>query len=196
MSNLSYPKEWLGIANRALNLIGVEPIQTLSDGGAAAQNINVQLPEAVQEVIGYHPFRCTRKRTSLAPSVDAPAFGYDYSYPLPSDYCSLIRVYSDDVILKEGEYERENGAILTDYDELNIIYSALPATPANLNAPVQTAIMYRLAYMLAQILTSNDALIARLYQEYQTALVEAVKRDNQGMNNKGGETWWTDERED
>ena len=192
--NLTYPREWLKIANRVLNLIGAEPIQTFDDGSAASQNITTQLPAAVQEVLAYHPYRCARSRCTLAPLVDSLAFGYEYAYQLPSDFCSLIEVWSEGVKLDKTAYSMEGGQILSDVDSMAIVYTALPETPETLVPAVQTAIVYLLAYKLAQITTANDNLIMRLYQEYQTALVEAVKRDNTGAGDTGGEKWWTEGR--
>lgn len=193
--NLTYPREWLVLCNRALSLIGADPIQSLQDSGIASQNLNIQLPDAVQEVLSYHPYRCARKRTSLAPLVDAPAFGFEYAYQLPSDFCSLIGVYSDTpTLLSVKEYQVEGSTILSDVDGMYIVYVALPETPKSLTPAVQTAIVYLLAYKMAELTTSNDNLIARLYQEYQTHLVESVKRDNQGTGDTGGEEWWTEGR--
>lgn len=191
---MTYPRQWLTIANRALNLIGSESLQTFDDGSIAAQNITVQLPASVQEVLAYHPFWCARKRITLAPLVDSPVFGYDHAYMLPADFCTLIEVHSDDRRLVKGDYTREGNTILSDVDSMAIVYTALPENPETIVPAVQTAIVYLLAYKLAQITTANDALIARLYQEYQTALVEAVKRDNTGSGDTGGETWWTEGR--
>lgn len=192
--NLTYPREWLVIANRALNLIGAEPIQDFDSAGEATQNLKVQLPAAVQEVLAYHPYRCARKRSTLAPLVDGPPFGYMYAYQLPSDFCALIEAWNKDGLLTKEAYSMEGGCILTDEEALGIIYTALPPTPESLTPAVQQAIEYLLAYKLAEITTSSDALIGRLYQEYQTALVESVKRDNQGAGDTAGEKWWSEER--
>ena len=192
--NLTYPREWLVLCNRALSLIGADPIQSLQDSGIASQNLNIQLPDAVQEVLCYHPFRCVRRRTSLAPLVDTPAFGFEYAYQLPSDFCSLVGVYSDNVLLTRGDYQMEGSTILSDVESMHIVYIALPETPRSLTPAVQSAIVYLLAYKMAELTTSNDNLIMRLYQEYQTHLLEAVKRDNQGSGDTEGEKWWTEGR--
>jgi len=192
--NLTYPREWLVLCNRALMLIGAEPIQSLQDSGIASQNLNVILPDAVQEVLCYHPYRCVRKRTSLAPLVDSPAFGFEYAYQLPSDFCSLYRVYSDNVLLSNKEYQMEGSTILSDVESMDIVYIALPETPSSLTPAVQSAIVYLIAYKLAETTTHDDNLIMRLYQEYQTHLLESVKRDNQGAGDTDGEKWWTEGR--
>lgn len=192
--NLTYPRQWLKIANRALNLIGSESLQDLDDGSQAAQNIEVQLPAAVQEVMAYHTFWCARKRMTLAPLADAPAFGYKFAYALPADFCSLVEVHSGDMKLKGEEYSREGNTILSDVESMGIVYTALPETPEALVPAVQGAIVHLLAYKLAQITTANDALTARLFQEYQTSLVEAVKRDGQGRGDTDGERPWTEGR--
>jgi hypothetical protein len=191
---LTYPREWLVICNRALALIGADPVQSLQDSGIASQNLNILLPDAVQEVLAYHPYRCARKRSSLASLVDSPVFGFSYAYQLPSDFCSLVRVYSDNVLLSMNDYQMEGSTILSDVETMDIVYTALPETPKSLTPWVQTCIVYLLAYKMAELTTSNDNLIMRLYQEYQAHLLESVKKDNQGSGDTQGEPWWTEGR--
>lgn len=187
--NLSYSKEWLTIANRALNLVGETSIQDFTGSGEPTQNVTIQLPSAVQQALSYHNFRCARKRTSLAPLLDAPAYGYKYAYQLPVDFVSLVKAESED-------YSLENDKILSNDLGLNITYVAVPETPQALTPIIQEAIINLLAYKIAKISTMNDGLATRLQQEYQLLIAMAVRNDEIGAcdPDTDGDTWWTDER--
>lgn len=58
------------------------------------------------------------KRVMLVASVAAPAFGYTYQYALPGD-CLKVQCAHDRTI----KYVIESGYLLTDTDEVGIIYS-------------------------------------------------------------------------
>lgn len=187
--NLVYEKEWLTIANRALNLIGEPTIQDFSGSGEPTQNVNLQLPSAVEQVLAYYPFRCCRKRSSLAPVIDAPVYEYKYAYQLPVDFVRLVSVYECE------DFSVESDKILTDKDELNICYIAEPTSPDTLTPILQEAITVLLAYKIAKIATMNEALIGRLYQEYQILITAAKKEDQAGTyQNYDGDEYWTEER--
>lgn len=187
--NLTYDKEWLTIANRALNLIGEPAIQDFTGSGEPTQNVVIQLPSAVEQVLSYHPFRCARKRTSLAPVLDSPVYEYIYAYQLPVDFVRLVSVYECE------DYSLEGDKILANKDEMYICYIAEPATPDSLTPVLREAVTVLLAYKIAKIATMNEALIQRLYQEYQILITSAKKDDQAGVfQNYDGDEWWTDER--
>ena len=187
--NLAYPKEWLTIANRALNLVGETSIQDFTGSGETTQNINIQLPSVVQQVLSYYPFRCARKRATLAPVLDAPVYEYQYAYQLPSDFVSLVKVNTS----KEFSFEADK--ILCDDSELQITYIALPETPISLMPIIQEAITVLLAYNISKISTVNEGLTQRLYQEYQLLVASAKQNDDQGASQDlDGEEWWTETR--
>lgn len=187
--NLAYSREWLTIANRALNLVGETAIQDFTGSGEPTQNIVTQLPSAVQQVLSYYPFRCARKRSTLAPVLDTPVFEFKYAYQLPTDFVSLVKVSGVE------EYQLEGDTILSDDVELQIVYAAVPATPKALTPLIQEAITLLLAYKIAKISTMNEGLANRLFQEYQLIVAEAKKNDDQGIReNLDGDNWWTEER--
>jgi hypothetical protein len=99
------------------------------------------------------------------------------------DCIRLIKVYGGHSRTPEEServpYQVENGKILTDTDELQIIYIARPDDPNQLPQAVRNAISTHLAYLLSTPLTSSEQLIALIAAESQSTLELAKKVDAQ-----------------
>jgi hypothetical protein len=187
--SLVFTKEWLNVANKALNLIGESPLQSLSGSSSNNESLNIQLPAAVEAVLSSYPFRCATRRTVLAPDADTvPAFGYAYSFPLPENFARLVRVENNKDFMLEG------GSILSNDTPLAIVYVALPKDPHSLSHSVIEAISLTLAYKMAQTATANDSLLNRLRQDAALALVQAEKDDKAGHEQDSSMAWWGDAR--
>lgn len=186
--NLAYPREWLTIANRALNLIGETVLQDFTGTSESTQNIIIQLPSVVQTVLAQHPFRCARKRSSLAAVLDAPTYEYSYAYQLPSDFCRIVSVSGTE------EFSIERDKLLSNDTNIYITFIALPETPQSLSPAIQECIVLLLAHNLARSTTTNDNLAVILYQQYTTALNQAIKSDDEGRRQDSCEEWWIEDR--
>ena len=186
--SLTFTKEWLNVANKALNLIGEPPLQAFEGSSSSNESLNIQLPAAVEAVLSSYPFRCATKRTVLAPDADTtPEFGYAFSFPLPENFARLVKADADDFTI-------EGGAILADKMPLSIVYVALPKDPHNLSHSVIEAISLTLAYKMAQTATANDSLLNRLRQDAAIALAQAEKEDKAGHEQDTSMEWWGDSR--
>jgi len=190
--NIVYSREWLSIANRALNLIGEESLQDFNGTSNATQDVLVQLPSAVQRVLSEYPYRSCRKRTSIAPLIDGPAFGYSFQYQLPADFISLVEV--NGAAAESNDYSLEGGCILSNESSMNIIYEAFPETPQNLPAMLQELITLMLAHDLVSSVTTNDNKAVILYQQYEALKSQAIRMDDRGHHQDNGKPWWTEER--
>lgn len=186
---ITFTKEWLNVANKALNLIGESPLQNLNGNSSNNEALNIQLPAAVEAVLSRYPFKCATKRTVLAPEADVtPAFGYSYSFPLPENFARLVSVEDCD------DYTLEGGAILSNDSPLSIAYVELPKSPHNLSHSVIEAISLTLAYKLAQTATANDSLLNRLKQDAAIASLQAERDDKAGHGKDESMDWWGDAR--
>lgn len=167
---------WLEVANRALIRLGQTKIQSLTEGTQSAAMASLYLEEAVNHVAAYHRWRGTIARLQLAASSEMPVSGFDYQYPLPNDFLSLAVDENGPMVeTPSGEsWSIENGNVLTNATELYITYHKSPDSPAELHPAIVEAITYVLAWKLAPILTSNDALTALLNAEKESALTRAV----------------------
>jgi len=179
--SVDYTASWTQICNRALGRLGSDSITDLSDGTKNAEYCGRFLPEAIEYVLGQWNFKFARRRLRLAMNAVQPAFGWKHQFNCPMDCIRLVKVYGCHCQMPlETEcvpYQAENGKILTDADELQIVYIARPDDPNQLPQSVRKAISTHLAYLLATPLTSNEQLIALIAAESQAAIERAKKED-------------------
>lgn len=173
---MTYSKNWLDIANRALAKTGNQLIDNFTGGDDNIKLVNTLLPEAVEVVASLFPWRSLTKRKALAPSDTAPEFGFEYAYPLPTNFARVVEV----IVENDSNWVREAGEILTDSSFCNLIYLMLPEEPTDLSPSVRELIVIRLAYNIVQTTTSNTTLMTQLSNEYQSALVLAEREETQG----------------
>lgn len=186
---MTYSNNWLGIANRALVKTGNQQIESLAGGTDNVKYINTLLPSVVEDIAGIFPWRCLTTRRALAPSAQAPEFGYIFQYPLPEDFARLNTV---DV----GDYtwEREGRSIVTDSDFCNITYVKLPADPDELSPVIKGLMTIRLAYDIVQTTTSNATLMQQLASEFNAALASAQREEAQAETDTKDFIGWAENR--
>ena len=165
---------WLSIANTALARINKQILQTLDDGSVPSMLCNQLIPYCVKMVLNQNDWHSARKRTTLAPLLDPPAFGYAYQFSMPSDYVRLVSVLSD------LPWEREAGKILSDEEALSIIYIAYPESPSTLDPLIVDAISTLLAAELSLSITSDSTMTNLLYQESEIKLQKAKLQEDAG----------------
>ena len=175
---ISYGTSWIEICNRALGRLGKGGIADLSSGGDLALYCNQFLGEAIETVLSAKNWYSCRTRVQLAPSIETPAYGYEYSYPLPADCVNPIE-YSTEACVPEGNN------ILTDETELYLTYVPRPVSPASLPGFLKAAISTKLASLLATPLTVSDSLRAMLLQEWQLSMQEAYAADERRAPQEG-----------
>jgi hypothetical protein len=182
---VDYTASWTQICNRALGRLGSATITDLSDGTKNAEYCGRFLPEAIEYVLGQYDFKFARRRQRLAPNAEKPAFGWKEQFNYPVDCIRLVAVYGGHSQMPEENeripYQVENGKILANVDELQIIYIARPDDPNQLPQAVRKAISTHLAYLLATPLTSESQTIGLIAAESSTA-IEIAKREDAQMN--------------
>jgi hypothetical protein len=183
--SVDYTASWTQICNRALARLGDGTITDLSDGTNTSDYCGLFLPQAVEHILGQYDFNFARKRQRLAPNSEKPLFGWKEQFNYPMDCIRLIKVYGGHSLMPgEGErvaYQVENGKILSDACELQIVYIARPDDPNQLPQSARNAISTHLAYLLATALTSNEQLIALIAGESRGA-IELAKSVDAQMN--------------
>jgi hypothetical protein len=183
--SVDYTASWTQICNRALARLGDATIADLSDNTNTAEYCGRFLPQAVEHILSQYDFNFARRRQRLAPISEKPLFGWKEQFNYPMDCIRLIRVYGGHShVPKDGDlvpYQVENGKILSNADELQIIYIARPDDPNQLPQALRNAISTYLAYLLAPALTSNEQLIALMAGESRNA-IELAKTVDAQMN--------------
>ena len=179
--SVNYTASWTQVCNRALGRLGSDTITDMTDGTQSAEYCGRFLPEAIEYVLGQWDFKFARRRQRLAMNAEQPAFGWKYQFNYPMDCIRLVKVYGSHSLTPEDiecvPYQVENGKILTDADELQIIYIARPDDPNQLPQSVRKAVSTHLAYLLSTPLASNEQLTGLIAAESQAAIERAKKED-------------------
>jgi hypothetical protein len=183
--SVDYTASWTQICNRALGRLGSETITDLSEGTQNSEYCGRFLPEAIEHILGQWDFKFARRRLRLAPNSEKPAFGWKEQFSCPMDCIKLVKVYGGRSEKPEESdcvpYEVENGRILTDAEELRIIYIARPDDPNQIPQSMTKAISTHLAYLLSTPLTSSEQLTGLIAAEAQAA-IEIAKKEEAQMN--------------
>jgi hypothetical protein len=173
---LEFSKSWTTLCNMALARMGSELITDLQDGSQNSLYCQTFLDDAIQIVLNDYSWLNCRRRVVLGPDVEKPPFRWRNYFTVPDGYIRHIS------ILDSGGYAvpfiREGNKILSDADELNLVYIYKPYNPNDIGPHVRVAIYTRLAYLISTAISSNETLLQVLIAEYEAALEKAKVQDN------------------
>lgn len=168
------------IANLALTKLGDDPILLLTDDTKPARTLNRIFDLVADAEMKASWWKFTIKRTELSALVDAPAWGYAYQYPLPSDYLGLVQI--NDFYIRAASRARtpwsvESGLLLTDMTApLKTRYVARVAA-ANWDPLFVDAFACKLAMEACETLTQSDSKFQRVAKQYELAIQRAHAMD-------------------
>lgn len=175
------------ICKRALEKLGAATIAALSEDSREARACNRVYETLRDSTLRAHPWNFACTRDSLAAHVDAPAWGYDYKYLLPSDCLKLVSVKDDPAYELEGRY------ILTDASApLYIRYIKKVEDPEQFDALFVEALAARIAAELAEELTQSNTKKQTAMEDARAAMREAKRVDAQENPpvDLGDTDWW------
>ena len=172
------------IANYALNMIGASNIASFDENSKAARLVNQRYSAARDAVFRSHPWNCLLRRAELAQEVTAPAFGYTYQYPLPTEpYCLRVLEFSngamsypqDNMFSNRGGpvFAIEGRKLLTDEGTVLIKYVARVTDPNDYDASLVEAVSARLAVEIAYAGTGSTAVVQLVTSLYDEKMREA-----------------------
>lgn len=157
----------VSICNRALDLLGADPITSLEDGSKSANLCQRNFAPSADSVLRLYPWNAALRRARLPALADAPAWGYRYQYQLPQgpepSYC--LRLLAIDGC---SDYRIEGRRVVTDAQPpLDILYIGRLEDAADYDALLAEVIAAKLAVHLAGNLTESGSRIdaARRYLE-------------------------------
>lgn len=166
------------ICSSALSLIGADTILSFDDESQEARVANAIYETYRNALLQEHRWRFAIKKTSLAQLSDAPLYGYDHAYQLPSDF--LLVVSPNDATFTD--YEIFENTMHTDADIAQISYLSNPGE-ARYPAYFKLVLQLRLAYAFATAIT-QDAALAKVYEaQYLRELIRAKSIDSQQQPN-------------
>jgi len=155
-----------GIANLALGNLGEASIQSLSDNNARARACSSRIDDVIVTILRMHVWNSALERKLLT-NIGEPIFGWNYIYQLPADYIKVVEVEP------VSKYMVEKKNILSNEKTLYLLYVATPTDINNLDPLLVEAIAMKLAWEIAETLTSKAGLKQEMMQKYIISLQEA-----------------------
>lgn len=155
---MSTPSE-TSIANAALTLLGEKRIDSIDANTKTAKTIKERFDEVRDETLRAHPWNFATKRVQLAKDSDAPAWGFDNAYTLPSDLLRLLRIENR----ANWPYRVEGRKIVTDIDApLNIEYTYSATDPMEMDVMFRQAFAAALAADIAEAITGDSGKVQQM----------------------------------
>ena len=155
-----------GIANLALGNLGEASIQSLSDNNARARACSSRIDDVIVTILRMHVWNSALERKLLT-NIGEPIFGWNYIYQLPADYIKVVEVEP------VSKYMVEKKNILSNEKTLYLLYVGTPTDINNLDPLLAEAIAMKLAWEIAETLTSKQGLKQEMMQKYIISLQEA-----------------------
>lgn len=146
------------LVNRALVLLGQDPIQDLTDEDEVSVTCATVYPAVRDEVLGLYPWRCTFKKVQLARLTEAPLNEWTYKFTLPTDRVGEIRTVfnTDEVGAKPfKEYDIIGNELYTDAEEIWVDYPWL-INEDSFTGHVRALMVFVLAARLAEPITEDS----------------------------------------
>lgn len=175
------------IANSALTRLGAEAILDIADPSKVnARTLARQYPIARDRLLADYRWQFAMKRDSLAADADAPKWGYDYRFLLPTDFLRIDQVGDSYAGYDASDYRDgdtadwavESGYILTNLSApLNIRYiRRVPDSEAASYAPhFADALGIRLALDCCEKITQATSKKESLRADLKEVMIAAVR---------------------
>lgn len=165
------------ICNDALAMLGHAPgISALDQGGTTAGLCARFYPASRDELLRGHRWNFATKRAELAASTTAPTWGYDSSYPLPTDCLRVLGIEGHELLPWRVE---GRALVCNESSPLNLIYIARIDDPALFDPAFARALAARIAVDLSMPITNNQTMRQAMQQEFKDRLREARGIDAQ-----------------
>lgn len=174
------------IVNNALVRIGASSITSLTENSEAARAANVIYDQIRDATLRDHVWNFATRRIQLAQDATGPAFGYVYSYTLPTDCLRVLQME-----LKDMVYKIEGRKLLTDEGTAKIMYISRVTDPNEFDPMFVEALSARLAAELSVTLTDSNSLYQNMMEVYRLKITDARSIDGQesGEPNIVADTW-------
>lgn len=161
------------ICNLAIGHLGAEQITSMTDGSPEAIACANFWDISRDAVLASMHWSFAIKRQELSQSATTPDFGWDYQYPLPSDFLEPIVINQD----AEPKWSIEGGMIMTDEDEVELVYIARVTDTATYPSMFVDAFGTRLAADICPAVTRDFSLQQTLMQLFDYKINAAKDHD-------------------
>ena len=172
----------VSIVNRALIMLGEQPILLLTDNVKQARTMAALFDDTRDAEIRAHRWKFAMRRTRLSALVETPDWGYQLQYELPANFIGLVQV--NEIYLRAGVKQRapwaiEGRRLLTDLPApLAVRYVARVTDTAIFDPLFVDVLACRLAMEACEAQTQSDTKFQRVAQMYDQALRLAIRQDS------------------
>lgn len=186
------------IANRALQIVGYEPISSLQENSRGARAVNRAYQPVLYSELRKNYWNFATMRASLPQAAVGPGFGKSFYYPLPPDFLCLAppdqifgiqgggtiagnQVLAGTPIITGSpvlDWQIEGNQIATNQQgPLNIRYISSNVTESLFDPCFEEAFAAALATMICEELTQSNSKLQACGQIYDNAIEIAKKRN-------------------
>lgn len=164
------------ICNLALARLSETAVMSLDDETQAARYCKRFYAQTRDAVLQSHAWNFALARVLLTRLAEEPASGWAHQYALPVDCLRILQVNGYEWHQRQGLFETEGRALLTDAEVANVRYIR-QVTDATLFTPLFIeALAVKLASQLAQPLTGSRELPTQLLTEYERIIGPKARR--------------------
>ena len=173
------------ICNEAMDFLGAATIASLTENSKEARLCARRFETVRDQVLRAYPWNCAIARAELAKDSEAPAFGFNSQFTLPTDpFCLRVisfwdRNVNSDVAAYDTQimFKVEGRKILTDEDTCRIVYISRLEDTELYDALLSSAMASKLAAEVAYAITGSNSVAQQMIAVYQSALKEARSMD-------------------
>lgn len=159
----------LDICNAALLQLGEDEIADFeTEQSATARLCRNHYDRLRRSVLSEGQWGFAMNRQLLARLTDAPTFGFDYAYGLPTDMIQLVRVE------EAADYRVEKTTIVTDAEKCEVLYVQNIEDTSRFHPMFTEALVARLAAEIGYAVTRDIQNRTLNYQIYQEKLDRAL----------------------
>ncbi len=163
------------VANDALTHLGKRRITALDDANEEARVMKQYFDRSVDSVLRGYPFHCARHLQQLSRLAEAPTYGYQHRYQLPtSPYC--LRVIAVKDADEASTWQRKGRTIHTDLPTCTIEYIGRTDV-SELDDLVNDAIAAYIAFRAAYTLTRSRSIQNDMHALFRSLRKEAIAAD-------------------
>lgn len=175
------------ICNLALDLLSAGTVQNVDEPTSPTEELLSRWYDLCRrKCLREHPWNFAAKRSVLAASSTAPAFGYAAAFPVPSDFLRVLYLSTDlvtdqETVFAPDQYQFENGSILLggtygDATSLNLVYIYDITEVSSMDPLFVELLAYDIAMSIAYKVTETNTNIQRIAElaKVKKAIAKAI----------------------
>jgi hypothetical protein len=175
MSITLQPLSEVAVANMAVTVLDDQSLSSLNEDTVLGRFMAREFGFARDELLRRYPWSFAKSRAILAPTSDAPAFGYKYKYNVPTDCLRLLPLRCDGQWnAAPVPYEYESRQVLTDEGPaLKIHYIRKIVNASEFDPLFARTLGNYLAAMAAERVTGKQNYLSKAIELYNASMREA-----------------------